>query len=471
MASGKQTLDRHDVSAATSKVKGLLNRHLITILKEARLSHTGTKSIMQARIINYLESLEREGNADKFNRIRSLIYNPDSPSSSSTTGGSPRSGPYLAAASSHMANAMHNNRHTVSSPLRLRKDVVDKLNADPTTRVMVYCASDSTLAAYTKLNVSFPHQIEMKVNHEDVKGNVRGLKNKPGTTRPLDITGYLRKIENYENTFSMTYALTQKGSQMYSFMINLVKSHSIDDLVETLKKGKIISKEKVISEMQSRAQDTDIVATSTIMSLKFCQKLISFEALAVDEYVKDILNSTPKSLEQVTIEPNGEWSQITAPSPSAARPNDNSTMIQASTIDDDDDDLLEIIVKSNGINNHHSKTSTPSAPKRLLGTPSLSGSVSRSTSNKRPVGSVIDLTLSDDEVDRPRPAKRQATMDKPNTPSAGGMLSVTSGSGGATNGTVNGSGGWKTSMNLTLPTSTSTPITTQRPDGLGYGGT
>lgn len=182
--------------------------------------------------------------------------------------------------------------------------------------------------------------------------------------------------------------------------------------------------------------------------------------------MKDILNSTPKSVEQVTIEPNGEWSQNTAVSPSAGGPTGNNTMIKADEIDDDD--LLELhtsVVKSNL--NSNSKTSTPSASNRLIGSPSVSGSVSRSTSNKRPVGSVIDLTLSDDEDENPRPAKRQATMDNPNALSAGGggeglmtsmMLAGANGS-GVTNGNVNGSSGSKSVMNLALPFPT-TPTST-----------
>lgn len=129
---------------------------------------------------------------------------------------------------------------------------------------------------------------------------------------------------------------------MFSFIINLVKLRSVDELVDVLKKGKMFSKEKVISEsefnnsvvcilsltwaykVQSRAQDADIIATSMIMSLKcplstlrmvlpcrsticshnqcfdaasflqlqeqgptwtcpICNKIISFEALVVDE--------------------------------------------------------------------------------------------------------------------------------------------------------------------------------------------
>lgn len=45
-----------------------------------------------------------------------------------------------------------------------------------------------------------------------MKANLRGLKNKPGSTRPVDITKELRlNLPNYSNTVEMTYALTSKA--------------------------------------------------------------------------------------------------------------------------------------------------------------------------------------------------------------------------------------------------------------------
>lgn len=88
--------------------------------------------------------------------------------------------------------------------------VAADLQADPTLRVMVYCAADSGLKSYTKSDIAFPHQVELKVNLDEVKANLRGLKNRPGTTQPADITNYIRKKPNYTNNIVMTYALTQK---------------------------------------------------------------------------------------------------------------------------------------------------------------------------------------------------------------------------------------------------------------------
>ena len=92
----------------------------------------------------------------------------------------------------------------------LSPDVASRLQADPTLRVMVYCAADNGLNQFTRSDVAFPHQVELKVNLDEVRVNLRGLKNKPGTTRPADITDHIRKKPGYPNQVVMTYALTQK---------------------------------------------------------------------------------------------------------------------------------------------------------------------------------------------------------------------------------------------------------------------
>lgn len=87
------------------------------------------------------------------------------------------------------------------------------LQKDPNLRVMVYCAADSGLNQYTKSDIAFPHQVELKANSNEVKANLRGLKNRPGTTQPADVTKYIRtKSALYSNSIVMTYALTQKAS-------------------------------------------------------------------------------------------------------------------------------------------------------------------------------------------------------------------------------------------------------------------
>jgi E3 SUMO-protein ligase PIAS1 len=77
---------------------------------------------------------------------------------------------------------------------------------------MVFCASEA-IGPFSRDNadISFPHNVELKCNGDDVKANLRGLKNRPGSTRPVDITSMLRtKPANYNNIVEMVYALTTK---------------------------------------------------------------------------------------------------------------------------------------------------------------------------------------------------------------------------------------------------------------------
>lgn len=112
-------------------------------------------------------------------------------------------------------------------------------------------------------------------------------------------------------------------------------------------------------------------------------------------YVKDILDKTPKSLEGVTIEPNGRWLL------KAEEPEDNN--FPSETFFDDEDEEVEISEIS----------IIPARPTDKLPTPSTPTSSRQNGGGgtKRPAPAVIDLTLSsDDEDEEPtrRPFKRQS---------------------------------------------------------------
>ncbi len=338
------------------------------------------------------------------------------------------------------ASVRESTRDQVDCKIVLRGDLADRLASDSSTRAMIYCASDP-LSPFSKAEIAFPYQVEIKVNMDEVKANLRGLKNKPGSTRPADITDLLRKRAGYENTMTVTYALTHKR---FYLIVNLVRQHPVEELVAKLKSGKGISNEQVVREMVTKVQDSDIEATSSIMSLKcpvstlridvpcrstvcghnqcfdassflqlqeqaptwtcpVCYKAVNFEALTVDHYVNDILNQTPKSVDQVVIEPTGEWSQ-TSDGNSSLKPNGN----RASS---DDEDLVEIkdMPRVAAVKSEATSLSirTPPTSSREQST---SSAAPPSTGDKRARGQVIDLTFSSDEDDEPpRAPKRQST--------------------------------------------------------------
>jgi len=108
------------------------------------------------------------------------------------------------------AAEMPSNRHTVNHSLTLSAAVVESLKTNPSFRIMLYCATSTLLTNYERVDVAFPNQLEVRVNQEEVKSNYKGLKNKAGTTKPADITDFVRKLAGYQNQLQITYALTSK---------------------------------------------------------------------------------------------------------------------------------------------------------------------------------------------------------------------------------------------------------------------
>ncbi|KAK1750712.1 PINIT domain-containing protein [Echria macrotheca] len=334
-----------------------------------------------------------------------------------------------------ICEVMESHRHSVTFNVRA-SEILGYAN-NPSMRVMVFCAAGNTGVQ----EIAFPHQCELKVNGGEVKANMRGLKNKPGSTRPPDITDLLRlKPSNYNNTVEFTYALTNKK---FYLLLVLCKAISVSKLVENIEKK--IRKESVIAELTKKADDPDIEATSLNLSLKcplsysrlknpcraigcshiqcfdatsylqlqeqgpqwvcpICNKPAPYEQLAVDEYVREIVRSTSDSVEQVTIDPYGKWTEPGAKNETKKEPR------VAALLDDD------FVISSpsapynrNGFSSSATPSRGPPSSVYLGGTAvgtSQNTPESGRSSSKRPAPEVIDLTLSDDD-DQPPPKRVQ----------------------------------------------------------------
>ncbi|KAK4115157.1 hypothetical protein N656DRAFT_766425 [Canariomyces notabilis] len=321
---------------------------------------------------------------------------------------------------------------------------------DTSMRVMVFCAAGNT----GPQDIAFPYQCELKVNGGEIKANLRGVKNKPGSTRPVDITDSLRlKPTSYSNNVELTYALTQKVSsaplnvkaptEKFYLTVIVCKTVPVETLVSQIQKK--IRKESVVAEITKKANDPDVVATSQNLSLKcpitymrlkvpcrglgcnhiqcfdatsylqlqeqgpqwicpICNKPAPYDQLAIDEYARDILSQTSESVEQVTIETDGKW---VVP----GRERDVTPKVQeASFVDDDDVFIASEVTKTANRNTETPSMLSASGSTPYFGTPasaaSQDGPTAARSSSKRPAPEVIDLTLSDDDEPPARPVKR-----------------------------------------------------------------
>ncbi|KAK6534686.1 SUMO ligase siz1 [Arthrobotrys megalospora] len=357
------------------------------------------------------------------------------------------------------------SRSVVNIPVQLSQQHADEVRRG--LRIILYCSEGSPPGVH---HVAFPQQIEIRVNGKTVSANLRGLKNKPGTTRPLDVTDYLDKTPGFKNNIMITYALSQKR---YAAIVKLVRKSTPEDLVAQIKTRPHISKQAVLERLRKDSEDDEIVATSTVMSLKcpastlrivtplrsqfckhhqcydaisflqlqeqaptwscpVCSRKIEFADLAIDKYVEEILNSVSRDVDAVVVDPMGQW---TLPEPKESSPRIKRDRDSDDDDDDDDDEseneisILDAAPPSfrsgaNGLhtpstsNNYHNLVARPthlSTPKSLSSEP-LANSSSRpngGSSNKRPAPVTIDLTLSDDDDVRPPPPKRHQASATP----------------------------------------------------------
>lgn len=108
-----------------------------------------------------------------------------------------------------VVKVMQHHRFTAKIPLSAASyPILNRVPEEENLKVMVFCVNDGP----GPQDIAFPHQCELKVNSFEIKANLRGLKNKPGSTRPADITKDLRFTPvNYNGNYvELTYALTSK---------------------------------------------------------------------------------------------------------------------------------------------------------------------------------------------------------------------------------------------------------------------
>ncbi|OZJ04438.1 hypothetical protein BZG36_02792 [Bifiguratus adelaidae] len=207
--------------------------------------------------------------------------------------------------------------------------------------------------------LEFPQVSELKVNGGFVTSNLRGLKNKPGTVNPPDITRLCR-LAHTGNRVELVYANTTKK---YLAAIYLVEKHLIDDVAKTIKERRLVRVMK------------------------------SWEELVFDGYFNEMIELTSESQENVSVGPGGEWtgsavpSTATSPVSRSPMPLKRGTPTKAMT----PAGALSRNVDVMTIGDDISDTEVPNA--------GSSANESDVGNKRQKTTDVIDLTLSSDEED------------------------------------------------------------------------
>ncbi len=90
--------------------------------------------------------------------------------------------------------------------ITIKNDVARQLQ-EPSIKAMIYCTSDTVrpVFPFSKVDVTFPKHVDMKVNGEEVKADWRGVNGKIGSTRPADITNLLITRLDYQNSMTIKF--------------------------------------------------------------------------------------------------------------------------------------------------------------------------------------------------------------------------------------------------------------------------
>ncbi|CAE6521920.1 unnamed protein product [Rhizoctonia solani] len=222
-------------------------------------------------------------------------------------------------------------------------------------QVRLYCTSSTHYAPNSFNNapvpIEFPPTCEIRVNNKNINANVRGLKKKPGTAPPPNLTPFMSTMTNATSKVELIYVnnVTPFAPKKFYMLAQLVEVTTVQEVVARLRAGKQRSKEEVLVSMRKAAQiDADIEAGPQKMSLKcpasyirintpcrsatcvhpqcfdaenwfsmmeqtttwacpVCDKTLNTEELIVDMYFDDILKCTPDTVEDVIVEADGEW--------------------------------------------------------------------------------------------------------------------------------------------------------------------
>lgn len=282
----------------------------------------------------------------------------------------------------------HNGRERKIVSFKMNNADLTYLKQDPHHRVYLFCGLFASLNSAGDKTIEFPLPNEITINNTILRENLKGLKNKKGTVKPVDITEYIRPTQ--QNVLEIIYVFAKVDYYMYCCVVD---ERTPESLVDSIKNKDIISREETILYIKKlmNEEDDEFVTTSTVMSLQcpisytrmrlpvkarkcdhlqcfdaywymhsqkqvptwecpVCSKEVYLEDLATSQYVLDILEKTDEDVEQVDISVDGTWKVIKEDDEPSPKPANSVSMKRSASDNDEDEELLHPTKKPVGSN-------------------------------------------------------------------------------------------------------------------------
>lgn len=265
-------------------------------------------------------------------------------------------------------------RNVCNVSVSLNAEEIELLRRSPDARLYLFSGLSSTPNP-AKTPIQFP-PIEIHVDGLNTKQYVKGLKGKPGTCRPADLTKY---VNNFNRQFTVNVVYSD-APEPYILYMYIVHARSPETLVEKIEREgshiPIDVTKRAIEHDYEQNQDDDIVMDTSSISLRcpltyarmkhpmkltscdhvqcfdgllfltmqeripswicpVCSAQLDQNLLAVLDYMSNILKNTSEEVESVMLNTDGSWSvpmdtepkkeNSAAPkSPSAPAPSEHS---------------------------------------------------------------------------------------------------------------------------------------------------
>lgn len=139
------------------------------------------------------------------------------------------------------------SRTSQAVQVRLTTEMIAKLTPKSPSnpyRLVLFCTQTDRIP-YNNCVIEFPAHVELRCNGTAVVANLRGIKNKPGTINPPDITPNAILMQGVANKVDVTF---QESRSSYTVTVYLVEKNTVQQLVDKIRKRGFISKESTLNK-------------------------------------------------------------------------------------------------------------------------------------------------------------------------------------------------------------------------------
>lgn len=241
-------------------------------------------------------------------------------------------------------------RNIKSFRLKLHSSEIKLLKESPNMKLYIFSGTEST-QDHTNTPIQFP-PIEIYVDDALTKQHTKGIKGKPGSARPADLTPYFTLFDRA----ILVRVVYSDALEKYIFYTYIVEEIPLEQLSKDIESKPHIPTYATRAAIQKENEaggddDEDIVVATSSLSLRcpltyarlkqpvrsihcdhiqcfdgpsflsmqqkiplwqcpVCSAYIDQHSLAVSDYITEILNSTPDSVDSVILNPDGLWHAI-----------------------------------------------------------------------------------------------------------------------------------------------------------------